>query len=493
MNAASVDSKSAAIIGPLGNAIPAALSVSGADLKIGGGLGLPGNTKYRIDLSATIRNAKGIGLPNAYSRTFTTAPQAWQVAPTQVGAWSYFNGGTRPVVQADSTGNLAVVWSYGENRTSETFFTARLDKSTGTWSAAQKLYRVEDGVFGAVSMIAGPKGMLYLTWTEYGQGTQLVRMARYTPAGGWSAPSDLPVAPPNSGPNVRLAADAAGNLMAIAGTGVVYATRYDAATAAWGTPQRIDSPEGSENYLLGISVAADGKGNFIAAWGQSFVDGRKAVVARYSNGAWSKPKSMEGYLYGGASAPVSLSVNAEGRASLTWTVADAFQPHTVWGSRYAPETDTWSASSRIDQASGNFGCENGSAVIDAAGNITATWSQEFEGVYARRFSAASGAWSAPQRLNDSPFWIQDSVAVADSAGNVVIAYVQDSVMMASQYLVGDGQWHPGAIGLRAGASYGYANPPVVTIDEGGTIGVAWYALDLSGGQQSTAVVINLFR
>lgn len=494
LNPASVDGKSVTVTGPLGNSIPFALNVTGADLKIGGGLGLPGNTKYRIDLTTAIRNSKGSALPDAYSRTFTTAPQVWQPNPTSVGAWSYFTGGSRPVVQADSMGNLTVVWSYTGGVGANTFFAARLDKNTGVWGAAQPLYHSEKGEFGAVSMIAGPKGTLYFTWTEFTPGApQVARMARYAPATGWSAPADLPVAPPNSGPNVRLAADAAGNLMVLAGTGVVYATRYDAATETWGKPQRIDSPEGSENYLLGISIAADGKGNFVAAWGQDFVDGRKAVVARYSNSAWSKPKSMEGYLYGGGLNPVFLSVNMEGRASVVWTVRNGSAPNALWGSRYAPDTDSWTASARIDQAPGNAGADNGSAVIDGAGNITATWSQGIEGVYARRFSAASGAWSVPQRLNDTAFWVQESVAVVDSAGNVTIAFVQDQVMKASQYVVGDAQWHLSTIGLRADARYEVSNLPAVTLDEGGTVGVAWYAMEIVGNQQNTSVVVNRFR
>lgn len=491
LNPASVTAQSVTLTGPLGNAIPTDLSVSGSALTVGG-RGLPGNTKYKLDLTTMVTNAKGMALPSGYSTSFTTAPQAWQKNASELGSLPYFTGNTAPWIATDSDGNVTMVWKLNERLVATSFYAARLDAKTGVWGAAQLVYRSpQDAAFGGVRLTAGLKGELYLTWDHYAGGVSAVgRMARYTPAAGWSAPVDLQISPaPFAGASGPLAVGPDGKLMMLGLiNGRVYANSYDPASGAWGTAERLDILESSEYYLLGAALAADGKGNFIAAWGQSFSDtGRNPVVARYSNGKWSKPQKLNPDLYGGSEVPVSLSVNAAGQASLVWTRETLAYGGSVMATYYSPASDSWAAPMVVSADN----AYNGVGVIDPAGNITVSWTGR--GAYARRFSIAGNSWSAAQQANGSAASPHHTVLAVDSAGNVTMVFAEDEVMKSSQYLIGDGQWHLTAMGSAADGGFVFSNPPVVTIDSGGVITAGWFSMRNVGGQQNTIVAANRFK
>jgi hypothetical protein len=492
LNPASLTAQSVTLTGPLGNVLPLDLAVSGSSVTLGGN-GLPGNTKYKLDLSTAIANAEGVTLPSGYSKTFTTAPQAWQKSASELGSQPNFTGNTRPWVAADSAGNVTVVWQKDERLVATSFYAARLDAKTGTWGAAQLVYRSgpDDGV-GGVRLTAGLKGELYLTWAHYAVGagaSSVGRMSRYTPASGWSAPIDLQISPPPfTGASGFLAAGPDGKLMMLGlVNGRVYANTYDPVAGVWGTPERLDITESSEFYSLGAALAGDGKGNFIAAWEQDFsTTGRNPVVARYSNGKWSKPQKLNGDVFGGSPVVLSLSVNAAGQASLVWTRETIATGGGVMASYYSPVSDSWAEPTTVSV--GN--AYQGIGVIDAAGNITVSWAGA--GMFARRFSIAGNSWSAAQQVSLSAVSGDGAVMAVDSAGNVTMIFAEDQ-LEASQYLAGDGQWHLASIGGAADGSFVFTNPPVLTIDSGGVITVSWLAMREVGGQQTTVVAANRFK
>jgi hypothetical protein len=497
LNPSTVTAKSVTLAGPLGNLLPVGVSASGSDLLVGGGLGLPGNSRYRIDVAPGLSNAKGETLAG-FSKTFTTAPQTWQSAPATVAKYENFSGSTRPLIQADSLGNVYLVWNAQKVGTASLHF-ARLDAKTGVWSAPQPIYAEGQGSgAGGVNLIASTKGELYLTWSQLISGKYVARMARYVPASGWAAPVNMPISPNIdwTGSHAIAAADPDGNLMVLGLDGRVYATRYNASTASWGTTERIDIAEDSDNYLVGAAIASDGNGNFIAAWGQQFkTAGRKPVVARYSNGKWSTSTVLDGYVYGGSLVPVSLSVNTAGQASLAWSTNEGLRDDNyIMVAYYTPASDNWAKPVRVTPKATVYtgGAYEGTAVIDAAGNITMTW-LEGRALYARRLNMSTGSLSNAQRLDDGTITPGNAVAVVDNAGNVMVAFVQNQTMKASQFLVADGEWHLGTIGVPADRPYTFTNLPAVTIDAGGAVTVGWYALPGGGYSEGPLVGANRFR
>jgi hypothetical protein len=491
---ASVTGSSARLLGPEGNAIPVALSVSGSDIGLAAPLGLPGNTTYRVELAASLADAKGNTLGNAVSRTFTTAAQSWQPTASELGSLTSSTANTAPMVQADRDGNVMVVWKHAPAGL-DTIYASRLEAKTGTWSAPATVAVTDaSGNFGAVSMTAGAKGDIYVTFTESHPGTQAVKMQRYDPgSGNWSA---LPaVTAPVNGVTAHLITDAAGNLTAIVNNFGIYAYRFDTATQAWAAPVRLDSPDRPATYAMNVTAAADGKGGLLVGWLQDTPDGRAVVVTRNDGANWSTPQELDHNVntLSAANFPIfSLAVNDSGNAIVSWTHNNGMVVGpTVMASIYQSASGTWSTATRLDQADPALGASNPQAVIDAAGVPTVLWWQN-EGMFARRYSATTGTWSAQQRAGDAG---DQFVAVVDPAGNVMVVQEQDQAQSihAIQYLLSDGQWHDSTISQPAAGSTVFVNTPVVTIDAGGTVTAAWFAWNNVGGMPRMPVSVNRFK
>lgn len=487
---ASVSDTSAKLVGPEGNPISVTVGVSGTDVSFTSPLGLPGNTTYRVEFAASIANAKGATLGTAVSRSFTTAAQSWQPTASAIGSLQYFTADTSPIIQADRDGNLTAVWQHSPSRI-DTIFAAHMDAKTGTWSTPVKLAVADaTGALGGLSMTTGAKGDVYVSWTEYLSGAQTARIQRYDPSSGnWSALPGI-TAPANSS-FVTLVTDAAGNLTALVhGTGI-YATRFDAPTGNWATPVRIDSPDDPATFVMDLTAVADCKGNLIVGWVQYSTDGRILVVTRNSGGSWSPLQRLDNSVLTGMFRSFSLSVNSSGSAAISWAhnYGMAQQP-TLMASTCQSGSDTWSPAARLDQGSPVFGASYPWVVVDAAGVATTIWSQ-YEGLFASRYSPATGSWSAPQRLHDNS---SAAAATVDAAGNVMVVQVQgQSSMQATQYLVADGQWHDSAVGQPAAGSANGIDPPAITIDAGGTVTVAWFAWNTVDGAAQYPVSVNRFK
>jgi hypothetical protein len=469
---ATVGNASIRLIGPESNSIPATVSVNGASITVAAPLGLPGNTVYRVDIAGSIANAKGALLPRAYSTTFATAPQSWQPAPTALGSLNQLASNDVPWLKADRSGNVVAVWL---DRSLPAFVAARMDATTGAWSEPVRLGLTEE--IGSVSVALGPRGEAYLAWSAFREDqSEHTSIATFDPVQRkWSAVADIP----GVSNAVSLAADPASNLTLFSIVdAAVFATRYDAVTAAWGSQVQVDTASSSAYAVSEIRVATDARGNVIAAWSQQFDEGRALFVAHYSNGIWSAPQRLDNSV---PDDTISLSVDPAGNAALAWChdypagdLADGRMP-TAMVSRYPPGASAWSAPARIDQTPDDSdGTSFANVVIDAAGIATATWAQA-DGLYASRYDTAAQAWSAPQQVTNRKVTV-DPAAVVDAAGNVTLAFAESGSMTALQFLVRDRQWHAAAIGQpAAGAAVLANNAPVMAIDGGGGITIAWAA------------------
>jgi hypothetical protein len=484
---ASVTDGSVRLLGPEGNAIPVC-QCQRIGHRPDRPQGLPGNTTYRVEFSASIADAKGSTLGSAVSRTFTTAAQAWQPTASELGSLTYWSGGTAPMVRADRDGNVMAVWRDRPSHI-ETIYASRMDAGTGTWSAPATVAVADaNSSFGALSMTTGAKGDVYVTWTESLPGTQAVRMQRYDPASGnWSA---LPaVTASANGVSARLITDAAGNLTAIVNNFGIYAVRFDTAAQAWAAPVRLDSPDRPATYALNVTAVADGKGALLVGWVQDTADGRALVVTRNSGGNWSALQQIDSNVE-----IFSLAVNDGGNAIISWAHNNGIAVGaTVMASIYQPAAGTWSTAMRLDQADPAIGAYGPQAVVDAAGVPTVIFWQN-EGTFASRYNSTNGSWSTPQRVGEANNRGEFAVLV-DAAGNVMAVQEQNQgqSIHAIQYLLADGQWHDNTISQPSSGSTTFVNVPAVTIDAGGTVTAAWYALNTVGGALRGAVSVNRFK
>jgi hypothetical protein len=390
------------------------------------------------------------------------------------------------MVRADRDGNVMVVWMDRSSQT-DTIYASRMDARTGTWSAAAPVAVADaNGTFGALSMTTGAKGDVYVTWTESLPGTQAVRMQRYDPASGnWSA---LPAVTASvNGVSARLITDAAGNLTAIVNNFGIYAVRFDTAAQAWTAPVRLDSPDRPATYALNVTAAADGKGGLLVGWVQDTAEGRALVVTRNGGGNWSTPQQIDSNVN-----MFSLAVNDSGNAIISWAHNNGIAVGaTVMASIYQPAVGTWSTAMRLDQADPALGASGPQAVIDAAGVPTVLWWQN-EGMFARRYSLTNGSWSTPQRAGDNG---DQFTVLVDAAGNVMVVQEQNLTQSihAVQYLLADGQWHDSTISQPSSGSPTFVNIAAATVDAGGTVTAAWYALNTVNGALRGAVSVNRFK
>lgn len=485
----SVSATSAKLIGPEGNVIAANANVSAATVSFTTPMGLPGNTSYHVEFAASVASAKGTALGNTVSRGFTTAPQSWQPGTTAIGSLPYFTGNTSPIVQADRDGNVTAVWLQSPSRI-DTITTSRMDAKTGTWSTPMNL-AVSDpsGGFGGLTMAVAAKGDVYVAWTEYLAGSETDRIEHYDPvSGSWSA---LPlITAPAATEMFRLVTDAAGNLTAVVLNGGVYAVGFNAAAGVWQTPVRIDAPDVPALLLQDLGVVADGKGGLVVGWVQESPDGQALYVTQNSSGNWSTPQRLDAGVLTGLFPSFSLAVNPSGSAAISWAhnYGMAGNP-TVMASTFAGGSATWNTAVRLDQMSPVFGAQHPWTVVDAAGIATTVWS-EYEGLFASRYSAATGTWSPPQRVHDNG---ASPVAVVDPAGNVMVVQASSLSLQAAQYLVADGQWHESRFGQPAAGDANAMNPPAVTIDASGTVTVAWFAWNTVNGASQYPVSVNRFQ
>lgn len=488
---ASVNATSAKLVGPEGNVMPVTISVSGSAINFATPMGLPGNTVYYAQFDGTVANGKGAALGNTVTRTFTTAAQSWQ-PPVAIGSLQYLTGGTSPIAQADPAGNVIAVWRHSPSRI-DTITASRMDARTGAWSAPVDL-GVSDmnSGFSNPDMAVGPKGDVYVAWTTYVSSTQTIKFVRYDPASGaWSA---LPAFANggNTGP-LRLVIDAGGNLTAIVqSSGSVLAIGFNAAANAWGAPVRLDLPDVPASYLLDLGAVADGNGNLLAAWVQDTPDGRALYMTQKNSGRWATPQRLDTGVLTGLFPCFSLAVNPSGSAAVSWTHDNGIAGNpVVMASTLSNGSASWSTAVRLDQLKPVFGAQNARTVVDAAGAATTIWS-EYEGLFASRYSLAAGAWSAPQRVHDNG---SVGVVVVDVAGNVLVAQQQQSsaLLLATQYLVADGQWHDSTFGPSAPGSNDYASLPALTLDASGAVTAAWFAQAWVDGVAHYSVAASRFK
>jgi hypothetical protein len=141
-----------------------------------------------------------------------------------------------------------------------------------------------------------------------------------------------------------------------------------------------------------------------------------------------------------------IATNAHGTVALVWrqrVVGDVVQ---IWGSRYVPESRTWSAPARIGPQGGGIALspENSPEVAIAEnGDTVVVWPQLVNGAYEiweRRYTD-SGGWSAAVRIDTATATAYARV-VLDSGGNTLVTWQQ----------LDDTSYHVHYSRLAAGAS-----------------------------------------
>jgi len=492
--------------------MPSSVSVNAADLTLAPSTpGLPGNTAYTVRLASTIADTSGRVLGNAYSTSFTTAPQAWNVTSTIVASVAASTpGGAQPAAEADSLGNVTAVWHYNNPQANgtnpDTLFMARWDGHSGTWGLGGNFYEAAGASYiGNLSVLAGPNGDAYAIWME----GSVLKFARYSAAQNTWAFQQVSITPAGMIPDPPgpLVADSNGNLTVLTTGGTVgqielFETTYNGASGTWSAPAEILIPStfSGTTSINTQGMAVDGQGNITAAWYQSATLSEPLVATHYdaASGTWTPFQQLDPNVSTGLYNTVSMALDPTGVVTIAWTHSGGLAGNpNAEVSRFDPSTATWSASTQLDSGTGALGAGTPAVAVDPAGYATVAWFQ-YEGVFASRFNPTTQSWTAAQRVSAAGATPNSPAAVtADSAGNVTVVYVDgfSHRAVAIEYEVSGGQWlAPVMIDTPSGgATPIFSNLPVTVSDPSGTVTAVWYAEDSAHGPSLDLLTANQFK
>jgi hypothetical protein len=244
----------------------------------------------------------------------------------------------------------------------------------------------------------------------------------------------------------EIAVDANGNVIAVwlrlnaAGNLDVFANRFSATSAMWGTPQLLETGDG---LALDVRLSMDPDGNAIAIWFQedtvSFDIDIWANRYDTSNASWDAAPTAISDTTGVAINP-SLAIGADGSAVVVWEDIDVMGDVHIHASRYSAGGNAWSPSVSLDDGAAPVFAPV--VAMDGAGDAIVAWEQEtmlgsaiFD-VKVSRYSAAGNSWGGPATLDAGAGDAFAPMLDLNAAGDAVIAWEQEAVAGRRQVVSG---------------------------------------------------------
>jgi hypothetical protein len=309
-------------------------------------------------------------------------------------------------VVADAAGNAIVVWEEAAGVRS-----ARYDSASATWGGS-----VQISAAGAVVPRLAIDGVNDITaiWRVLSAGQQIIQAARFdSTALNWGPVIDISLTGPASPfQTTRVAADSAGNVTAVWGQSngnntIIQSARFVKATGMWSSATDLSAPGANAEVS---NVAADSAGNAIAIWRRASGSTYVIQTARFDAGSasWRTPVDLTAPT--GLPYPLpQIKLDASGNAIALWAHSQIGLGIQIQASRYTATSNQWSALvalSAAGEAAGNpdFG-------FDAAGNGTAVWFQSAGGLGAIQTTR----WIGPPPVAPDP----PTDLVASVTGNTV--------------------------------------------------------------------------
>ena len=215
----------------------------------------------------------------------------------------------------------------------------------------------------------------------------------------------------------QLASDAAGNFVVVwssgGDAGEIRARLFNAAGQPSGAEFRVDTPGGS---AFGPDVAMDDDGDFVIAWTeQSQARGRNVFVRRFNAAGVAQGEEYNPRPPGATTELPGIAMDADGSFALTYRIATATPQvvvdlHDSQGNRLDSDLLRSGESFATSPAPG-------SVAMDAAGNVTAVWT-EFAGGNSTAFFQRFTADGTPRGPAARVF---DPVVLTPAAGTVDVA------------------------------------------------------------------------
>jgi hypothetical protein len=318
---------------------------------------------------------------------------------------------------------------------------------------------------GAPHVVLDSGGNATAVWDRW-NGSENVVESAFRPAGeSWEAPVVISAGYAQS---PRIGVDGAGDVAVVfehwteAGTIIQSVDRP--AGGSWSTPVDVSEP------IVGSNpepwVAADTAGDTIAVWKQGEVI---QAASRPVGEAWEAPIPVSG---GGSYVP-QAAMNATGDATVVWM--HNLGGHYVVQSAYLPAGGEWGAPTLVSQPGEEGG--NPKIALGAAGDTLVAWRGEDEGTeYVRTaYRPVGEPWEAPTDASNAGEQVQEIRDAVDPAGNAIVAWSGSATglgynIVHAAFRPAGGAWEA-AVELSATGGNGF--PADVVFDQSGNAAIVW--------------------
>jgi hypothetical protein len=319
-------------------------------------------------------------------------------------------------------GDVYAVWT--EHATREDILMARYVAATARWESAVRFSALPESLATrAIGVAIDGKGVITLV-SEATEGKALSAARFNTADGSWSTPVEIagPVADIGT-VDARLRADSAGNVVFgwIRRDSLNFALRvirYSAQNAGWSAPRLLDDDVAPSPHALALGA----NGDALAAWVRATrLPAPGAVLVSRSKtdtDTWTVPVRVSGE--NNCAAPMAV-LDAAGTATIIWYES------VGWNSRRARGVEgEWTPVSRI--AEGGDLSEGRALQADIAGNLTLQYVVAGNPMW-MRYSATTSLWWSPNlvgRARSAEYrFTNGPSSVIDAAGNITSVWYEE--------------------------------------------------------------------
>ena len=354
---------------------------------------------------------------NIVARRYTASTATWSA---EVTLDSNTNTAYVPTLGIDrDTGDAVVAWVQSDGA-ANSLYVRSYNAAANTWGTVQ-LLESANGVVpagGDALSASMANGNAVVTWIQNDGSANSVYMARMV-NGSWTSPALLE-STNDTATWPRVAIDANGNAMALwrqfspsDGEYRIHSRYWNAASQALSAIQLLDG-DGDRQPR----VAFDADGNAFAVWGGG------TQVRRFDKaaGQWSPQISLQNGTGDGSTA--ELSVDAAGNALVAWLESDG-TAISVYARRFDAASGTWSAAALLETLNTNASTDHFLSVSLVGGEGIVAWLHNGASVteaYAARLS--NGVWGAATLLETRSDPTGDISAAVDMYGNATVVWVQ---------------------------------------------------------------------
>jgi hypothetical protein len=248
-------------------------------------------------------------------------------------------------IAVDAKGNACALWresyesSYG-------IFAKRYATQSG-WGETVRIDINSTGEVFSPQMAMSPRGDVMVVWQQSSGNCNTIWTNRYAVSRGWGEPAPISTRNVSDASAVKIAADAAGNVMAVwrqfdDGVTNIWASHCQKGKA-WGVATAI----GVDNagHAFDPQIAMDIDGNAMATWTQVNKTRSHIWAKRYKTGAgWGRASQIDSNQIDSAMFP-QVMADADGNVVAVWHQFNEIQK-TVWRNSYAIDYG-WSGSNLI--------------------------------------------------------------------------------------------------------------------------------------------------